>query len=115
MYNLNVRNTYGPGAQAVALTANGDQQGYYGCGFYGYQDTLYVKAGYQYYSNCYVEGAVDYVFGDAAVWFGECVVASVGGGAVTASSREMEGDEGWFVFDHSTVSPLSVLYTGLIC
>ncbi|KAL7629494.1 hypothetical protein AAE478_001015 [Parahypoxylon ruwenzoriense] len=39
MYNINVKNTYGKGAQAVALTANADRLGFYGCGFYGYQDT----------------------------------------------------------------------------
>jgi pectinesterase len=39
MYNINVANGYGKGAQAVALTANGNQQGYYGCKFDGYQDT----------------------------------------------------------------------------
>lgn len=71
-YNLNFKNTYGAGTQAVAVTANGNQQGYYGVGLYGYQDTLYAKGGAQYYSNCYVEGAVDYIFGGAAAWFGEC-------------------------------------------
>jgi pectinesterase len=39
-YNINFSNTYGVGAQAVAVTANGNQQGFYACGFYGYQDTL---------------------------------------------------------------------------
>lgn len=39
MYNINVRNTYGAGTQAIAFTAHGNQHGYYGCGFYGYQDT----------------------------------------------------------------------------
>lgn len=72
VYNMNFDNTYGAGTQAVAVTANGNQQGYYGVGFYGYQDTLYAKGGDQYYSNCYIEGAVDYIFGGAAAWFGEC-------------------------------------------
>ncbi|KAH8902734.1 putative pectin methylesterase [Coniochaeta sp. PMI_546] len=107
MYNVNVKNGYGKGAQAVALTANGNQQGYYGCGFYGYQDTLYAKAGYQYYSNCYIEGAVDYIFGDAAAWFGECTIASNGAGAITASSRESSSDTGWYVIDHSTITAAS--------
>lgn len=39
MYNINVKNTHGSGTQAVAFTAKGNQHGYYGCGFYGYQDT----------------------------------------------------------------------------
>jgi pectinesterase len=106
-YNLNFINTYGAGAQAVAVTANGDKQGYYGCSFKGYQDTLYAKAGSQYYSNCYIEGAVDFIFGKAAAWFGECVVASNGAGYVTASSRETSDDTSWYVFDHSTITAAS--------
>jgi pectinesterase len=39
-YNINFQNTYGSGAQAVAVTANGDLQGFYACGFYGYQVSL---------------------------------------------------------------------------
>jgi pectinesterase len=125
-YNINFVNTYGQGAQAVAVTANGNKQGFYGCSFKSYQDTLYAKAGLQYYSNCYIEGmfidipgfsvqlllqmltrtlgAVDYMFGDAAAWFGECTIASNGGGAVTATSRETSSDTTWYVIDHSTVT-----------
>jgi hypothetical protein len=40
-----------------SLAASGEHQGYYGCRFLGYQDTLYARAGIQYYSNCYIEGA----------------------------------------------------------
>ncbi|KAI9650434.1 hypothetical protein NHQ30_000449 [Ciborinia camelliae] len=103
-YNINFANTYGAGVQAVAVTASGDQQGYYACSFTGYQDTLYAKSGKQYYSNCYIEGAVDYIFGDAAAWFGECTIASNGGGAITASSRELNTDTGWYVIDSSTIT-----------
>jgi len=102
-YNINFKNTYGVGAQAVAVTANGEKQGFYACGFYSYQDTLYAKAGLQYYSNCYIEGAVDYVFGNAGTWFGECTMASIGGGAITATSRSTADDPSWYVIDHSTV------------
>ncbi|KAF7959235.1 hypothetical protein EAE96_002750 [Botrytis aclada] len=103
-YNVNFANTYGAGVQAVAVTANGDQQGYYGCSFTGYQDTLYAKAGKQYYSNCYIEGAVDYIFGNAAAWFGECTIASNGGGAITASSRILDTDSSWYIIDSSTIT-----------
>ncbi|PVH67954.1 carbohydrate esterase family 8 protein, partial [Cadophora sp. DSE1049] len=103
LYNVNIRNNYGQGAQAVAVSARGDKQGYYGCAFYSYQDTLYVYSNKPYYSNCYIEGAVDYIFGGASVWFGECTIASNGGGAITASSREVATDSGWYVIDSSTL------------
>ncbi|KAG8622799.1 hypothetical protein KVT40_009310 [Elsinoe batatas] len=107
VYNVNVQNSYGTAGQAVALTANGMRQGYYGCKFLGYQDTLYAKAGWQYYSNCYMEGAVDFIFGNGAAWFGECTIASAGGGYVTASSRTLSDDPAWYVFDHSTITAKS--------
>lgn len=88
----------------MAVTANGDKQGYYACGFYGYQDTLYAKSGKQYYSNSYIEGATDYIFGNAAAWFGECTIANKGGGPITATSRTTNSEATWYVFDHSTVS-----------
>lgn len=103
MYNINVENGYGAGAQAVAVTANGDSQGYYGCSFSSYQDTLYAKSGTQYYAQCYIRGAVDYIFGDAAAWFEGCTIASNGGGSVTANSRETTTDTTWYVFNDCTI------------
>ncbi|GKZ37829.1 hypothetical protein AbraIFM66950_009618 [Aspergillus brasiliensis] len=104
MYNIDVKNTFGEGAQAVALTANGDRQSYYGCGFYSYQDTVYAKTGDQYYSHCYFEGAVDYIFGKAAAWFEQCRIASNGGGAITANNRATDTDTSWYVFNNSTIT-----------
>ncbi|KAJ5330785.1 hypothetical protein N7476_000568 [Penicillium atrosanguineum] len=107
MYNINVVNGYGKGAQAVALVGNADQLGFYGCQFSGYQDTLYAKAGTQYYSNCMIEGAVDYIFGDASAWFGECDIVSNGAGAITASSREESTDTAWYAIDNSSIKAAS--------
>ncbi|KAF3399739.1 putative pectinesterase A [Penicillium rolfsii] len=109
MYNINVANGYGKGAQAVALVGNANKLGFYGCQFTGYQDTLYVKSGTQYYSNCLIEGAVDYIFGDASVWFGECDIVSNGGGAITASSRETSTDSSWYAIDHCNIKAASGL------
>ncbi|KAF7167250.1 hypothetical protein CNMCM5623_000612 [Aspergillus felis] len=103
MYNINVVNGYGKGAQAVALVANADKLSFYGCSFVGYQDTLYAKAGLQYYSNCYIEGAVDYIFGDASAWFGECDIVSVGSGAITAMSRTSSSETTWYAIDHCNI------------
>ena len=106
MYNINVANTYGQGKQATALAARGHQQAYYGCQFTGYQDTLLADAvgGPQYYSNCYIEGAVDYIYGGSSAWFGECVLASNGPGAITANSRGSASDPSYYVIDSSTIT-----------
>lgn len=43
-------------ADSTRLVANADKLGFYACQFLGYQDTLYVKSGKQYYSNSKIEG-----------------------------------------------------------
>jgi pectinesterase len=57
--------------QAVALVNEADQAIYYHCGFLGYQDTLYAKSGRQYYINVYIEGVVDFIFGNGGPAFFE--------------------------------------------
>jgi len=51
-----------------------------------------------------MEGATDYIFGNAAAWFGECTIANKAGGPITATSRTTNSEATWYVFDHSTVS-----------
>ncbi|KAF8913661.1 pectin methyl esterase [Mucidula mucida] len=103
LYNCNLVNSYGKGVQATAVAARGSHQGYYGSSFTSYQDTLFADGGYQYYSNCYIEGAVDYIYGNAGAWFGECTLASNGGGAITANSRETADDPKYYVIDSSKI------------
>ncbi|BCS19730.1 putative pectin methylesterase [Aspergillus puulaauensis] len=104
MYNINVVNGYGKGTQAVALAASGERQGYYGCQFIGYQDTLYAREGIQYYSNSYIEGATDYIFGDASSWYENCDIVSSGKGYITAMSRETDTDPSWYCFNNCNIS-----------
>ncbi|CAI7646131.1 unnamed protein product [Penicillium glandicola] len=107
MYNINVENGYGAGAQAVALVANADSLGFYACQILGYQDTLYAKSGTQYYINSKIEGAVDYIFGDASAWFSNCDIVSNGAGAITASSRETSTDTTWYAIDNCNIKAAS--------
>jgi len=55
LYNVNVKNTYGVGSQAIAISQYGSRVGLYACGFYGYQDTLYANEGTQVYLRGYIE------------------------------------------------------------
>ncbi|KAJ7916294.1 pectin methyl esterase [Mycena leptocephala] len=116
IYNVNIVNSFGPGKQATALSATGTRQGFYGLSVTGYQDTLLADGGgalrYQYYSNCYIEGAVDYIYGSASAWFGECTIASNGGGAITANSRDSTTDPSYYVIDSSVIT--SAISTSLV-
>lgn len=42
----------------------GDKGAFYDCKFYGAQDTLYDQEGRHYFKNCYIEGSIDFIFGD---------------------------------------------------
>jgi len=53
------------GAQAVALRVTGDKAAFYGCGFYGAQDTLNDDGGRHYFKECLIQGSIDFIFGNA--------------------------------------------------
>ena len=105
-YNINIKNTYGSGSQAIALAAYNTQQGYYGVGLYGYQDTLLSETGNQVYAKCYILGAVDFIFGQhARTWIdGSDIRVSAGGGAITANGRSSSSDVSYYVINKSSVS-----------
>lgn len=52
------------GRQAVAFRISGDKAYFSGCGFYGAQDTLCDDAGRHYFKECYIEGSIDFIFGN---------------------------------------------------
>lgn len=103
MYNINVKNTFGPGSQAIAISQYGSRVGLYACGFYGYQDTLYANEGTQVYLRGYIEGATDFIFGRrGSAYFGGNTIGVRGAGYVTASGRE-SNDAGSYVFNANTI------------
>lgn len=57
------------GKQAVAMRISGDTAAFLGCKFLGAQDTLYDHIGRHYYKDCYIEGSVDFIFGNALSFY----------------------------------------------
>jgi pectinesterase len=91
---ITFENTAGANAPAVALRAMGDKQIFRNCRFLGWQDTLWVDGKRAYFTGCYVEGRIDFIFGRATAVFEKCVLHAVDGGCITASSAAPEAPFG---------------------
>jgi len=66
-WNKNTAPAPNPGAvdaQAVALKVVGDKAAFYGCGFYGNQETLLDQEGRHFFKGCFIEGSIDFIFGN---------------------------------------------------
>ncbi|MCO5588479.1 hypothetical protein L7F22_042436 [Adiantum nelumboides] len=53
------------GRQAAAFRISGDMAAFYECGFVGGQDTLCDDQGRHYFEDCFIQGSIDFVFGNA--------------------------------------------------
>jgi pectinesterase len=102
--NVTFANTFGTGSQAVALMIHSDRAEFRHCRFLGWQDTLYAAMGRQYYKDCYIEGHVDFIFGNAAAVFDNCEIQSLADGYLTAQSRTSPDQPTGFVFYRSRVT-----------
>jgi pectin methylesterase-like acyl-CoA thioesterase len=115
--NLTIQNDYAlnpanPPSQAVALSVTGDRDVITRVRLLGAQDTLFAGKGpngrmsRQYFSNCYIEGHVDFIFGNAKAWFRQCELHGIANQAViyTAQSKATPDEDSGYVFDHCRLS-----------
>ncbi|KAL8143395.1 hypothetical protein V2J09_016427 [Rumex salicifolius] len=112
--NITFKNTAGGSRkQAVAIRVSGDKAALIGCRFIGEQDTLYDHAGRHYFKDCYVEGSVDFVFGNGLSLYEGCHLhAAASFGAVTAQKRGGLLDQTGFSFVGCRVTGSGALYLG---
>ncbi|KAF4378163.1 hypothetical protein F8388_009008 [Cannabis sativa] len=82
--------------------------------FVGLQDTLLDDNGRHYYKNCYIEGATDFICGNAASLFEKCHIHSLaeGTGSITAQRRESPSEETGFVFLGCNISGVRTALLG---
>ncbi|MFI0540904.1 pectinesterase family protein [Streptomyces sp. WSLK1-3] len=101
------------GTQAVALKVQGDRSAFHHCRLLGHQDTLYADSialtvfARQYFSHCYAEGDVDFVFGRATAVYEHCHFR-------TLNRTDLAAAPYGFVFAPSTAgaNPRGYLVTG---
>jgi len=107
------------GSQAVALKVTGDRAVFHNVRLLGLQDTLYAagkgctgdgpartcKTARQYFSDCYIEGHFDFIFGDGKTVFDRCEIHSkplldpLLDGFITAQSRiDSRQDSGYLIY-----------------
>jgi len=84
--NLTIENTSGDHGQALALRVDADRAAFKHCRILGWQDTLMVNNGRQYFTNCYIAGRVDFIYGSGTAVFDHCEIHSKNGGYVMAAS-----------------------------
>lgn len=98
--NMTIENSAGPVGQAVALHVEGDCCAFVNCRLLGNQDTVYLagQTSRDYFSNCYIEGTTDFIFGAATAYFEKCTLHSKTNSYVTAASTN-QGKKYGFVFN----------------
>jgi len=96
---ITFQNTSGDHGQAQALHVLGDREIFNDCRILGWQDTLRTDDGRDYFTNCHIEGRVDFIYGSATAVFDHCEIRSKNGGHVTAASTPQSQPYG-LVFLH---------------
>ncbi len=119
-YNLTIQNDWSlknsQQSQAVALAVTGDRAMFKRVRLLGAQDTLYAgdkcKAGdgchvsRQWFGDCYIEGHVDFIFGDSNALFERCEIRAIAHQEIylTAHRDETPDEDRFFVFDRCRIT-----------
>jgi pectinesterase len=102
--NITFENAAGNTGQAVAAAVRADRSIFKHCRFLGHQDTLFADYGRQYYVDSYIEGGVDFIFGNATAVFDHSEIYANGRGYLTAQSRTSPHQTTGYVILNSRVT-----------
>jgi pectinesterase len=94
--NLTIENTYGKGMQAQACSVEADRVTLRHCLILGWQDTIRLETGRQYFDRCYISGHVDFIYGGATAYFDHCTIFCRDQGYIVAPATP--ADHVGFVF-----------------
>lgn len=90
-------------AQALAIYVNADRAKFTGCRFLGWQDTIRVRSGRQYFGQCYINGRTDFIYGEATSFFDRCHIHVLEQGWITAANTPEDHPYG-LVFSNCTIT-----------
>jgi len=109
------------GSQALALSVWGDRAVFRNMRFIGDQDTVYAGSSdcsppghepaectmtRQYFENSFIEGNVDFIFGNSVAVFENCEIHSNKHviGYITANGRQDQDEQSIFIFNHAKLT-----------
>lgn len=107
-------NSYGveqnAGPQALALNTKNDRVVFKDCGMYSYQDTWITPSLSNcrgYVKNCFIEGAVDFIYNNGDYFFDECTLNIVRkeGGYIVAPSHDADSKWGYVFMNNTITAP----------
>ena len=90
--------------QALALRVDADRCQFINCDIISRQDTLMINGHGNrcYFENCFIEGTVDFIYGDGTAVFESCIINSpYHSGHVTAGSHSLDIEYGFLFKDCS--------------
>ena len=118
--NLTIQNDYElrvvPRSQAVALSVTGDRAVFERVRLLGAQDTLHAATkkcaaepcptSRQLFRDCYIEGHVDFIFGDSKAYFERCRIHAIAHPEImiTAHARTAPDQDRAYVFDRCRIT-----------
>ncbi|KAG5607411.1 hypothetical protein H5410_028903 [Solanum commersonii] len=94
-------------AQAAALRIGGDKASLYNCKMFGFQDTFCDDSGKHFFKDCYIEGTVDFIFGNGKSIYLNTEAHVIPGdpmAMVTAHARDAENVDSGYSFVHCTIT-----------
>ncbi|CAI9091948.1 OLC1v1027073C1 [Oldenlandia corymbosa var. corymbosa] len=95
------------GGQAEALRISGDKAAFYSCRFIGFQDTICDDKGLHFFKDCYIEGTVDFIFGNGKSIYLNVETHVIPGDPVafiTAQARHNANEDTGYSFIHGKVT-----------
>ncbi|MEO7044247.1 MAG: pectinesterase family protein, partial [Ferruginibacter sp.] len=108
--NITFQNSAGPVGQALALYVNADMAVFKNCRFLGNQDTIYLsgESSRQFFTDCYIEGTTDFIFGPATAVFKNCIIYCKANSFITAANTTPGKSFGFVFFDCKITADSSV-------